>query len=105
MAPKAEWLDQDAHALFTRKRCDGLPEAIDPLPIITLSPVSCTKVEVCQGMPNRVSARGRARQGALASGDSLVIRARVAELHEQIARNVSQPPMIVDGYGEDLGLA
>jgi hypothetical protein len=47
MAPKAEWLDQDAHALFTRKRCDGLPEAIDPLPIITLSPVSCTKVEVC----------------------------------------------------------
>src|SRR5882724_10911400 len=34
-------------ALFTRKRCDGLPEAIDPLPTITLSPVSCTKVEVC----------------------------------------------------------
>jgi hypothetical protein len=24
-------------ALFPRKKCDGLPEAIDPLPIITLS--------------------------------------------------------------------
>jgi hypothetical protein len=56
-------------------------------------------------MHSGVSAGGRERQGALASGDSLVIRACVAELSGQIARSVSQPPMIVDGYGEDLGLA
>jgi hypothetical protein len=91
--------------LFIWKRCDGLPEAIDPLPVSTLSPVGGTKVEMCQGMHNRVSASGRERQGALASGDSLVIRARVAEMNGQIARNVSQPPMIGDGHGEDLGLA
>src|SRR5262249_42442565 len=58
----------------------GLPEAVDRLTIITLELVGSAEAQVGQRMQDDLPASRRERQGALGSGDGLVIRPHDVEI-------------------------
>ena len=83
----------------------GLPEAVDRPPIVTLGLVGEAEVVVRQRVQDDIPAGRGEREGALGGGDGLVIRAHEAEMVCQKDRDLSQPPRVVEGRGEGLGLA
>ena len=67
-------------ALRPVKRRYGLPEAVDRLTIVTLGLVGSAEVEVRQRVQDDLPAGRGEREGALGSGDGLVIRAPDVEM-------------------------
>ena len=67
--------------------------------------VGSAEVVVRQRVQDDIPAGRGERQGALAGGDGLVIRAHVAEMACQKDRDLSQPTRVVEGLSEGLGLA
>jgi hypothetical protein len=84
---------------------DGLPEAVDRLTIVPLSPVGVAEVEVCQRVQDDIPIDRGEREGALGGVDGLVIRAHNIKIVCQKGRDLSQSPRIVEGFGEGLSLA
>src|SRR5262252_2618575 len=62
------------------ERHHGLPKAVDRPTIVALRIVGEAEVVVCQCLQDDVPARCGEREGALASGDGLVIRALEKEI-------------------------
>ena len=81
LVQRVHWLDQDAHGAVPHEEMLPLLEALDCPAILALSPIGCTQAEVRQGRQDGVPTSDRKRQGALTSGDSLVIGACDAELN------------------------
>ena len=100
--------EQLTAALVAQRPVKGrhsLPEAVDRSTIVTLGLIGDTKVLVRQRVQDALPTGGGERQGALAGGDGLVIRAHGAEMDGQKDRDLSQPTRVVEGRCEGLGLA
>src|SRR5262249_22119610 len=85
--------------------CHALPKAVDGPPIVALGLVGNAQVLVRQGLQGDLPTGRREREGALGSGDGLVIGTHTVKMGCQPARDLSQPTWVVEGLGEGLGLA
>ena len=63
------------------------------------------KVVVRQRLLDGIPGSRGEREDALGDGEGLVIRALLVEMDRQIAKDPSQPPRLVEGRRQLLGLA
>ena|SRR5256885_2185376 len=75
------------------------------LTIVALELGGSAKVVVRQRLLDGIPARRGEREDALGDGEGLVIRALLVEMDRQIAKDPSQPPRVVEGRRQRLGLA
>src|SRR5207302_1663541 len=85
--------------------CHGLTEAVYGLTVVALGLVGKAEVLVRQRVQNDIAAGRGEREGALASGNGLVIRSHEVEIERQEARDLSLSTRIVEGFGKGLGFA
>ena len=67
--------------------------------------VDVAEAQVRECLEADIPAGDAERQGALGSGDGLVVRAHDAEIGRQIERDLSQPMRVVQGGRQAFGLA
>ena len=86
------------------EECGGLLQAVHRPTIVPLGHIGHAKVPVHQRVQNDILASCGEREGALGSGDGLIIGTDLAEMVCQKARNLSQPTRVVEGLRDGLGL-
>jgi hypothetical protein len=72
--------------------------------IIGMELVGSAKIEVRQRVQNNFPAGRREGEGALGTGDGLVMRTPVAEMEGQKERDLSLPMRVFEGRCKSLGL-
>src|SRR5215831_19886903 len=83
----------------------GLPQAVDGPPIVTLGIVGEAEVPVRQRLLDDIPPSLRNRQGAVGSGDGLVMCAYEVEMDCLKDRDLLQSTRVVEGLREGLSLA
>jgi hypothetical protein len=83
----------------------SLPEAVDRPTIVSLGMGSLAERQIRQRVLGDVPASRGECEGTLGGSDGLVIYAHGVEVARQNDRDLSQPPRIVKGHREGLGLA
>ena len=83
----------------------SLPEAVDRPTIVSLGMVGLAEGQVRQRVQDDLPASRGECEGTLGGGDGLVIHAYGVEVARQKDRDLSQPPRVVEGHREGLGLA
>src|SRR5207248_38900 len=82
----------------------GLSEAVDRPAIVALGAVGLAEAHVRQRLLADTPAGRGEREGALGSGEGLVIVAHEVEMEGQKVRDLSQPTRVVEGDSEGLSL-
>ena len=82
---------------------DGLPAVVYRSMIVTLEPVGKAEEVVRQCLEDNLPTGRSERQGALAGGDGLVMRAHDIEMVAQKERDLSEPTRVVEDRSEGLG--
>jgi hypothetical protein len=73
--------------------------------IVTLEPIGKAEEVVRQRLEDNLPTGDGERQGALAGGDGLVMRAHDIEVVCQKERDLSEPTRVIEGRREGFGLA
>src|SRR5215471_6212092 len=92
-------------ALHPVEEHHGLSEAVDRSAIVALGVVGFAEAHVRQRLLADTPASRSEREGALSSGEGLVIIAHEEEMEGHKLRDPSQPTRVIEGDSEGLGLA